>query len=55
MCPNWLPVFVLISNLAELGSGIDPNMALTPFPSSMLDEMRFEPTTFQSWVEFANH
>jgi len=28
---------------------------LTPFPFSILDETRFEPTTFQSWVEFGNH
>jgi len=30
----------------ELGAGIDPDMALTPFPSSILDEKRFEPTNF---------
>ncbi len=29
----------------ELGAGIEPGIALlTPFPSSILDEMRFEPT-----------
>jgi len=32
-----------------------PGMALTPFPSSLLDETRFEPTTNRSRVEFANH
>jgi len=25
-----------------------------PIPSSILDETRFEPTTFRSWVKFAN-
>ncbi len=36
-------------NEPELGaSRIDPGMALTPFPSSILDELRFEPTTFRS-------
>jgi len=35
-------------NEPELGSGIDPVMALTLFTSSILDAMRFEPTTFQS-------
>ncbi len=56
MCPIWLPVFVLLFyNEAELGAGIDPGMALTPFPSSLLDETRFEPTTNRSRVEFANH
>ncbi len=39
----------------ELCEGINPGIAFTPFPSSILDEMRFEPTTFRSWVEFANH
>ncbi len=28
---------------------------LPPFPSSILDEMRFEPATFRSWVKFVNH
>jgi len=32
--------------LAELGAGIDPGMALTPHPSSILDETRLKPTTF---------
>jgi hypothetical protein len=31
----------------ELGAGIDPGMAFTLFPSSILDETRFEPTTFR--------
>jgi len=55
-CPIWLPVFFLFfNNEPELGAEINPGMALAPFPSSNLDETRFEPTTFQSWVEFANH
>ncbi len=37
----------LFSNEPGLGAaGIDPGMVLTPFPSSTLDERRFEPTTF---------
>ncbi len=32
----------------ELGPGIDPGMALTPFLSSITDETRFEPTIFGS-------
>jgi len=31
----------------ELGAGINPRMSLTPFISSVLDETRFEPTTFR--------
>jgi hypothetical protein len=31
----------------ELGAGKDPGMAFTPFSSSILDEIRFEPTTFR--------
>jgi len=48
-------IFLIFYNKPELGSGIDPGMALTPFPSSIVDETRFEHTNFQSWVEFANH
>ena len=49
VCSIWQPVFFLIFyNEPELGAGIDPVMALTPFSSSILDEMSFEPTTFQS-------
>jgi len=53
----WLKFFFSLSNFAtciffynepELGTGIDPGMALTPCPSSISDETRFEPTTFQS-------
>ncbi len=32
----------------ELGAGINPGMAFTPFPCSILDETRFEPTIFRS-------
>jgi len=32
-------------NESEFGAGIDPGMALTIFPYSLMDEMRFEPTT----------
>jgi hypothetical protein len=43
VCPIWLPVFFLVFyNEPELGVGIDPGMALTPFPSSI----GIEPTTF---------
>ncbi len=31
----------------EFCAGIDPGMAFTLFPSSILDERRFEPTTFR--------
>ncbi len=34
MCPIWLPFFPLI-NEPGLGAGVDPGMALTPFPSSI--------------------
>jgi len=44
MCPIWLPVFFLLY-YKELGAGIDPGMALNPFPFSILDEARSEPTT----------
>jgi len=40
--------FSYFFNEPELGAGIDPGMALTTFPSSILDETRFEPTTFGS-------
>jgi hypothetical protein len=43
------------NNEPELGERIDRGIALTQFPSSILDETRFEPTTFWSWVEIANH
>jgi len=32
VCPIWLPlIFFLFSNEPELGAGIDPGIALTPF------------------------
>ncbi len=39
-------IFLFFYNEPGLGAGIDPGMILTPFPSSILDEARFEPTTF---------
>ncbi len=39
----------------ELSSGINPGMAFTPFPFTILDETRFKPTTIRLWVEYANH
>ncbi len=39
--------FLFFYNEPELGAEINPGMALAPFPSSILDETRFEPTTFQ--------
>jgi hypothetical protein len=41
-------VFSLFSNEPELGTKIDPGMVMTPFPSSLLDETRFKPTTYRS-------
>jgi len=41
VCPIWLPIFFQLLNEPGLGAGIDPGMALTPFPSSIvLDEIR---------------
>jgi len=40
----------LFSNEPEFGEGINPGMALTPFPSSILAETNFEPTTSRSGV-----
>jgi len=38
VCPIWLPVFFLFFyNEPEVGAGIIPGMALTPFPSSILN------------------
>jgi hypothetical protein len=33
-------------NELQLGAGIDPDMTLTPFSSSILDKTRFKPITF---------
>jgi len=46
--------FLFCYNDPELGAGINPGMALTSF-CFILDETRFEPTTFQSCVNFTNH
>jgi hypothetical protein len=45
--PIWLPVFSLFLNEPELGTEIDSGMVMTPFPSIVLDETRFEPTTYR--------
>ncbi len=45
---------IQLLNEPGLGAGIDPGMALTPFPCS-INSMRFKPMTFQSCVKFANH
>jgi len=47
--------FLIFYNEPELGAVIDSGMALTPFPYSILEETRFKPTTFWSWVELVNH
>jgi hypothetical protein len=47
VCPIRLPVFSLFSNEPELGTEIDPGMDKTPFISSILDETKFEPTTYR--------
>jgi len=39
VCPIWLPIisfFFQLLNEPGLGAGIDPGMALTPFPSSII-------------------
>jgi len=48
VCPIWPVVFYLFFyNEPDFSAEIDPSMALmTPFPSSILDEIRFKPTTF---------
>jgi hypothetical protein len=37
MCPEL--------NEPELGTEIDPGMVMIPFPSSIIDKTKFEPTT----------
>jgi len=39
-------VFLIFKQLTVLGARIDLGMAYTPFPGSILNETRFEPTTF---------
>jgi hypothetical protein len=41
-------IFLSFQIEPELGAGIDPGMAFTPFPTNILDETRFKPTTFRS-------
>jgi hypothetical protein len=38
-------IFLNFQTDPELGAEIDPGMSFTPSPSSILDEMIFEPTT----------
>jgi hypothetical protein len=40
--------FLYFSNEPEMGTEIDSGMVMKPFPSSLLDETRFEPTTYRS-------
>ncbi len=40
-------IFLIFQIELELGAEIDPGMAFTPFPSSIFDKTRFEPTTFR--------
>ncbi len=40
-CPIWLPVFSFIFKWTKIGY----KNVMAPFPSSILDETRFEPTT----------
>ncbi len=47
-CPIWLLVFSLFLYEPELGIEINHGMVMTPFPSSILDETRFEPTVYRS-------
>ncbi len=45
---GYLYLSYIFYNEPELGEGIDHGKALTPFPSRILDETSFEPTTFRS-------
>jgi hypothetical protein len=46
--PYFTPyIFTNFQIEQELGSGINPSIAFTPFLSNTLDETRFEPTTFR--------
>ncbi len=45
VCPIWLPVFShFFYNEPELGERINPNMALTPLPSSIGQELNPRPS-----------
>jgi len=46
--PHVTTCIFLFLNEPKLGAGINPGMALTPFPSSILDETSFELTTSRS-------
>ncbi len=50
VCPicTCICIFLIFStmNVPKLGAKIDPGMALTPFPSIILDQTIFEPTAF---------
>jgi hypothetical protein len=37
----------LFSNEPELGTEIESGIVMTPFPYSIVDETRFEPTTYR--------
>ncbi len=43
-----LPYYYLIIIRSKLGAEIDPGLAFNVFPSNILHDMRFEPTTF--WI-----
>jgi hypothetical protein len=47
-------IFLNFQTEPELGTGIDPGMAFTQFPSSILDKTKFEPENFRLIVEFDN-
>jgi hypothetical protein len=41
-------IFLNFQIETKLCTGIDPGIAFSPFPSSILDETRFKPTTLRS-------
>jgi hypothetical protein len=47
VCPICYLSFLFL-NEPELGTENDPGMVMTPLTSSILDETRFEPTTYSS-------
>ena len=49
MCPIWLPIFLYFLLLKEPGlgvTGIDPGMAMTPFPCSIWKRQDSNPQPF---------
>ncbi len=50
VCVPHLATYIFLNFQIEtkLCAGIDPGIAFTPFPSSILDETRFEHTTLRS-------